>query len=675
MNNLFPKITAILFGLVFLLGGVSVASAADMYSATATQTSSGSIIPIPAMPLADCTKQRNDMIAMGGYTVTPCAIDATATAQSNANEAITADQITQSERALAAQQAAGLDQGGAFAQANNLLSQISCTGFMDCIAYLPLYLSYVVYILTAGVLILAGYIFDTTLTLGIDKTFILKPFIDSTWTVIRDFSNMAFIFVLIFAGIQTILGIGGWQKTVRNVIIIALLINFSLFFTKVVIDAGNILAVGIYNSMGVVKVDQKHTGTDAGSLPERELSSVLVKAFGPQTFLGAPANTKSATLGTSIFVIGAIVNILVAFAFFRVALIFTGRVIGFWFLMIVSPFAFVSITFPAGNVFNKWLKNLLGLSFVAPVFLFFLYVIMKVLAEGNLFSTLISPSVGDGSSFSFDVLFVPVVMVIFIYLALDKAVSYSKDMASSFGDLGSKIAGTAMGLAAVAPAMTGAAIGGTIRGAGAITSYAANKMGMGGGRLDSIGKGAQSTGKFVGAASAYVDPYKIPKHISKIPGVGGIMSGAAKAAGGALGITDVRSVLKGGDKGKEASKAKKKKEENEATVKKFIEGLHKDAQGNDLADSNGVLLKTTHPIKAGAKFYEDDVKKAIEAKKEALQYIVATTEATLKNTLGTPQGPYVAAVVAKDKAKRDLADFTQASSKAKDISKELKDSD
>lgn len=361
----------------------------------------------------------------------------------------------------------------AIEQATSLLGNgMSCDIFApgSCIKKLPMYgfmvLSYFIYILTAGVLALSGYIFDAIITLSIDRTFILKPFIDSTWTILRDFSNMAFIFVLLYTGIQTILGLGNWRKTVIQVIIIALLINFSLFFTKVVIDAGNILAVGIYESIGVVKIDSTHTKPVVGGLAERDLSSAITTLFGPQKILGAVGTIDSPYLVFAIFIIGAVINVLAAWAFFKVALIFIGRIIGFWFLMIISPFAFISTTFPKGNVFQQWLDNLLGLSFVAPVFLFFLYLIMQVVSNGDLLSTLGKPSGAGIAEFSFDVIFIPVIMVIFIYMALDKAVSVSKDMAGGFGKLGSDMGGMVMGLAGGAviggAAMAGKGVGGKL---------------------------------------------------------------------------------------------------------------------------------------------------------------------------------------------------------------------
>jgi hypothetical protein len=98
-------------------------------------------------------------------------------------------------------------------------------------------------------LIGSGMIFDKMLDLSIDSKFVNQPFIDSAWGTIRDFSNMLFIFILLYTGIMTIFGAANWRKVILQVVFIALIINFSLFFTKVVIDAGNILAVGVRSAI------------------------------------------------------------------------------------------------------------------------------------------------------------------------------------------------------------------------------------------------------------------------------------------------------------------------------------------------------------------------------------------------------------------------------------------
>ncbi len=377
-----------------------------------------------------------------------------------------------------AARAAPVDPDGISAGADALFKNAKCAYL--CTNMIPLFLAYVLFIATAGILVLAGYIFNAILFLGITKDFINQPFVGELWIIVRDFSNMAFIFVLLYAGIQTMLGFPGWQKAVRNVVIIALLINFSLFFTKVVIDAGNVLAVGIYSSMGA---ESKNAYATSGSTKERDLSGVIATAISPEKFLAGTEKTTSAFVISVIFIIGAITNLLVAWALFRVAIVFVGRIIGFWFLMIISPFAFISLTVPKlESNFHDWLKNLLGLAFVAPVFLFFLYIIIRVLNSGVIGKAI---NVPPTTEFSFTMFLVPVLMVLMIYMALDKAVEYSKKMAGGFGTLGATLAGGALGIAAV----------GAVAGVGALKVASSGLQ-----KVGSYGKNADGTDKAGGLA-------------------------------------------------------------------------------------------------------------------------------------------------------------------------------
>lgn len=252
---------------------------------------------------------------------------------------------------------------------------------MNCLAQIPYYF---IYTPASWLLIIAGYMFDASLALSIDKDFINQPFVLESWTVIRDFSNMLFIFILLFTGIQTILGMGDWRKTVLHIVIIALLINFSLFFTKVVIDAGNILAVGVFQAIGTEKNDlDKLVKKVTGGVPERNISGALVASFSPQKFLEktGKVNEWNALI---VFLIAAAVNAVAAYVLFKVALVFIGRLLAFWVLMILSPFAFISFTLKGdANIFGWYTSTLISQAFVAPVFLFLLYLVMTVISAGD----------------------------------------------------------------------------------------------------------------------------------------------------------------------------------------------------------------------------------------------------------------------------------------------------
>jgi hypothetical protein len=96
-----------------------------------------------------------------------------------------------------------------------------------------------------------AYILDVAIASTISNVPYQISTISIGWTAVRDLSNMFFIFVLLFIAIQTILGLAGGsaKRWLSHVIIAALLINFSLFLTGVVIDAGNVLAMGFWDKM------------------------------------------------------------------------------------------------------------------------------------------------------------------------------------------------------------------------------------------------------------------------------------------------------------------------------------------------------------------------------------------------------------------------------------------
>lgn len=323
------------------------------------------------------------------------------------------------------------------------------TNIMPCVAEV---VYKVIYRPTAYLLMGSGIIFDEILSLSIEGDMVAPPFIDTTWTVVRDFSNMIFIFILLYTGVMTILGEKNWQKTVLQVVFIALLINFSLFFTKVVIDAGNVLAVGVKSAIN----------------PGHSLSEGLAAAFQPQQFLKT-AGKEDAGNVIIVFLVAAVISVFAAYVFFKAALLFMGRLLAFWFLMIISPFAFISTTFPSGNQFNKWIGTLVGQAFVAPVFLFFIYIIMKVISEGN--GILGGFTLGTGW---FESLLGPVIVATLLIMALSQALEFAEGMAGSLGKTVAGLTGKVLGTAA------GVATGGVaLAGRSTIGKIAANKLASG----------------------------------------------------------------------------------------------------------------------------------------------------------------------------------------------------
>lgn len=488
MPNSLPKIIAsILLGMVFFFGGAGVASAAWKFNYT-TKASPSAVVSSSEFPIKpDCDTQRalfqaatttydNVYTCQGADTVVAggAGSSSSGTTAASPNQyyliavtakapvtgsvtpfttysgcakamapAVSSGFMVQCTSLSSPQQAQDvlnkltaakktfIEKTSGPTELKNFSCGIGLTDKSTLTGCIPTGVFYLIYKPASIILAGTSYLFDIVLNMSIRKEFVVRPFIDSSWTIMRDFSNMAFIFVLLYTGIATMLGTPGWAKTVRNVVIIALLINFSLFFTKVVIDAGNIIAVGVHEAI--------MSGSPNG------ISTALVKGFTPQAFLGKTGELSDAMDAIVIFLIAAIINGYAAYIFFKAALLFFGRLIAFWFLMIVSPFAFISITLPKGNVFNGWLDTLLKQSFVAPVYLFLLYLILQIInSEGD--GLLGGANLGVASgSFIFDKLIAPIIMATLILFALQQALKMAEKMAGDFGAMGSKMAGAIIG--------------------------------------------------------------------------------------------------------------------------------------------------------------------------------------------------------------------------------------
>ncbi len=273
--------------------------------------------------------------------------------------------------------------------------------------------------------------------------------IDTAWGTLRDIANMGFIFVLLYASIQMILGVGkDTRKLIVNIVIAAILINFSLFFTKVVIDASNLLAVTFYNAM----VPGGTAGTPDQIL-NTGLSNALMEPLSLQSIWSMAGGLDPSNLAT-IGVMGSIVSLIAAFVFFAIAMMFVIRYVVLIFVLILSPIAFVSWVIPGiEGVWGKWKDALLNQAFFAPLYMLLTWITINIFQHmpkgtGTLADALTgSMKTVNGQDVinpdSASLLFNFVVVIVFLIATL----ILSKNMANKAGGMVSKMTGAAMGFA------------------------------------------------------------------------------------------------------------------------------------------------------------------------------------------------------------------------------------
>jgi len=403
--------------------------------------------------------------------------------------------------------------------------------FDDCIVKL----TYIIfYTIPAFLLGLAANSFNLIISLTLSSTLYTKStFIPEAWGVVRDLSNLFFILILLYIGIKMILGLGGHdvKKMVVQVVIMALLINFSMFFSQIIIDTSNILALVFYDKINVCTVaggQAPATGQSAASgqsppcaayapigdptktgVLEKDIAGGIVAAFDPSRMMTAEFFEKARTqtqavwsatgaaafvgggalagsfipfVGTAIgagvgaagyvvkstigyffgskdvpvplmlgiILISGLTMAFAAYSFAVVGIAFLSRLIELWVLIIFSPFAFMSSSVPflakaEGIGWDEWIKSLVRVSFMAPIFMFFLYLIFKII-NVNLFANLtIRTFEEQGTLEAIILMTLPAfVVLIILHKATEKAQKWSGELGSMLTK-GVAVAGTVAG--------------------------------------------------------------------------------------------------------------------------------------------------------------------------------------------------------------------------------------
>lgn len=294
------------------------------------------------------------------------------------------------------------------------------------------------------VLGLVGLIFNFI----IDKTIVnLKTTIDSLgvitdiWKVIRDFINLFFIFALLYAAVGTILGLEkvDWKKTVGNLVLAALLINFSLFITKAALDLSNIVTIGFYSQLpgvGVVSTNPTQNQSHAGGISNSIMQSLKLETIYKPKYTGSvvgdiansPTTTFAYILSTimgSIFICVTIVVIIAA------CWLFLKRFIDIIFLMIRSPIAFAGFVLPQLQEYqNNWWKELQANVVFPPVYMAMMWITFKILQSPG-FQT-VAPGV-DGFSGLFSTLSGTTINIVFRFIVVIAMMVYALKSAGKVG--------------------------------------------------------------------------------------------------------------------------------------------------------------------------------------------------------------------------------------------------
>jgi hypothetical protein len=319
--------------------------------------------------------------------------------------------------------------------------------------------SSVIISMTGWILGMAGVLMNTSLeftTIGFDTQIYnrISGGIEAVWTAFRDIANIVIIGMFTFIALSMILGLEKFnaRQMVAKVLLIAILINFSLLFTRIIITSSNFVATQFYkaaqfNSEGGVQ------GATGGQ-PYDQYSAGISGKFAQLLGVGGVLDTKDALWKASESAdngwVALLMGLLSAFIFLTVSLVFLyiaflliARAILFIFLLITSSLAFASYLIPGkgaigGYGWDAWWSSLLKNAVFAPLLLMLLWATLQVGAgikatSGSIGGLLADPAKGG----NINALFSYLLILGMLYVSIKIATSFSHkiggfDMAKAF---------------------------------------------------------------------------------------------------------------------------------------------------------------------------------------------------------------------------------------------------
>jgi len=194
----------------------------------------------------------------------------------------------------------------------------------------------------------------------------------------------------------------GMKQSLAKVIIFGMLINFSMFFTKVIIDASNILTLQFYTSISRPN-DQ---GLGASLMQAFQLPAIYGTAgFSTDTSKikiseDEARNFAKRSEGTFvIFIMGIVMLVVATGVMLGGAWIFFQRFIALIFLLATSPIAFAGmILHQTEHQAKDWWHKLMSECVAAPAFMILLWLAFKAIEGVNNVTGLAASVVGIGKN-------------------------------------------------------------------------------------------------------------------------------------------------------------------------------------------------------------------------------------------------------------------------------------
>lgn len=212
-----------------------------------------------------------------------------------------------------------------------------------------------------------------------------NPVIKAGWEPARDFANMFFIVALVIIGIATALRYKEYQaqKALPKLLIVALLINFTPVLAATAINASDTtMNYFLQTGVNVTTVSEK---LNVGDAKTNNLVNFVDNFFADLS--GRGMDSLGFVLGASTFLLLFSWGAAIIYSMF--AALFLVRYVILWFLIIVSPLAFITYIFPASKekIWDPWWEQFVNWCIIVIPAAITLYLGKEVLANAHKMTT------------------------------------------------------------------------------------------------------------------------------------------------------------------------------------------------------------------------------------------------------------------------------------------------
>lgn len=209
--------------------------------------------------------------------------------------------------------------------------------------------------------------------------FLNAPAVTKGWVIVRDISNMFFIVVLLIIAFGTILRLENYRynRLLARLIVMAVLVNFSKFIAGFFIDFAQVVMLTFVNAW---------RDAAAGNITAGLGLDKIVSISQQNSTLGFTTSGNNANEGAilSAMVLGLFLILTAVVVMAIVAIVLILRILVLWFLIVLSPLAYLFRTYPSTEKYaSRWWSEFGKYVITGPVIAFLLWLSLSIMSDSG----------------------------------------------------------------------------------------------------------------------------------------------------------------------------------------------------------------------------------------------------------------------------------------------------